>query len=110
MRDYAQIGTRYYVIFDPDRHFKGPVLRVCGLRVGVYEELADRWLPDIGLGLILWEGATGAHDTWLRWCDQERRVIPTGAESAEQERQRAERLLAQLRALGIEPEEDPQGS
>src|SRR5262249_12087876 len=101
----------------------GPVLRVYGLRVGIYEELASHWLPDIGLGLTLWEGAyEGARDTWLRWCDQDRRVVPTGAEiaeqerqraeqehqRAEQERQRAERLLAQLRALGVEPEDDPQ--
>jgi Uma2 family endonuclease len=118
MHDYAQIGTRYYIIFDPDRHFKGPALRVYGLRVGIYEELANHWLPDIGLGLTLWEGTyEGARDTWLRWCDQERRVVPTGAERAEQERQRGEqerqrgdRLLAQLRALGVEPEDDPQGS
>ena len=73
-----------------------------GLRVGIYEELAKHWLPDIGLGLTLWEGIyEGARDTWLRWCDQERRVIPTGAESAEQERQCAERLLAQLRARSV---------
>jgi hypothetical protein len=84
---------------------------VYGLRVGVYEKLASHWLPDIGLGLTLWEGAyEGAHGTWLRWCDQDRQVIPTGAERAEQERQRAERLLAQLRALGVEPEDDPSSS
>ncbi|MEH2340058.1 hypothetical protein [Nostoc sp.] len=47
----------------------------------------------------------------MRWCDAEGNVIPTGAERAEQEReaketalQRAERLAAQLRALGVEPE------
>jgi hypothetical protein len=129
MRDYAQIGTRYYAIFDPDRHFNSQLLRVYGLRLGVYEELSSHWLPDIGLGLTLWEGAyEGAHDTWLRWCDQHGQVIPTGAEyseqqrqraeqasqraeqerqRAEQERQRAERLIAQLRALGVEPQDEP---
>ncbi len=122
MHDYAQIGTRYYVIFDPDRHLKGQLLRIYGLSLGVYEELATHWLPDVGLGLMLWEGAyEGAHDTWLRWCDQDGQVIPTGGEyaeqerqraeqerqRAEQERQRAERLIAQLRALGVEPQDDP---
>lgn len=41
-----------------------------------------------------------------KYCDQEGRVIPTGRERAEQEHQRAERLAAQLRALGIEPDEN----
>jgi regulator of protease activity HflC (stomatin/prohibitin superfamily) len=55
---------------------------------------------------------------WLRWCDQEGNVIPTGAElaeaeraraeaeqrRAEAERARAERLAARLRALGIDPD------
>jgi Uma2 family endonuclease len=115
MHDYAQIVTRYYVIFDPDRHLKGQILRIYGLSLGVYAELASHWLPDVGLGLTLWEGAyEGAHDTWLRWCDQDGQVIPTGGEYAEQERQRAEqerqradRLIAQLRALGVEPQDDP---
>jgi hypothetical protein len=51
------------------------------------------------------------NNVWLRWCDREGTLILTGAERAEQERQlaeqerlRAERLSAQLRALGIEPE------
>jgi regulator of protease activity HflC (stomatin/prohibitin superfamily) len=55
---------------------------------------------------------------WLRWCDREGNVIPTGAElaeaeraraeaeqrRAEAERARAERLAARLRALGIDPD------
>jgi Uma2 family endonuclease len=136
MREYAQIGTRYYAIFDPDRHFKGELLRIYGLSMGHYQELDSHWLPDIGLGLTLWEGEyEGAHDTWLRWRDQDGQALPTGSEyseaerqraeaerqraeaerqraeaerqRAEAERQRADRLLAQLRALGIEPTEDP---
>jgi hypothetical protein len=86
----------------------------------------------VGLGLTLWQGVyEGRADLWLRWCDQDGIVIPTGAERAEQERTRAEQaeqrveqertraeqertraeqaeqraaqLLAQLRALGVEP-------
>ncbi|MEH1829787.1 MAG: hypothetical protein V7L22_31385 [Nostoc sp.] len=74
--------------------------------------MSEQWLTEVELGLCLWEGAyEGKRDVWLRWCDAEGNVIPTGAERAEQEReaketalQRAERLAAQLRALGIEPE------
>jgi hypothetical protein len=48
---------------------------------------------------------------WLRWCDQEGQVIPTGAEGqemaqqrADAEQQRAERLAERLRAMGIDPD------
>jgi hypothetical protein len=82
------------------------------LRAREYERRADTWLPNVGLGVTLWPGVfEGRHDTWLRWCDQEGKVIPTGAERAETERQRAEtehqraELLAQkLRELGIDPD------
>jgi hypothetical protein len=69
---------------------------------------------------------------WLRWCDQNGQVIPTGAEMArqaqyraeeaqqyadqesqraeqaalllQQERLRSERLIAKLQALGVDPD------
>ena len=41
---------------------------------------------------------------WLRWWDEQGNLLLWGLEKAEQERQRAERLAAQLRAAGIEPE------
>ncbi len=92
MQDYAQIGVRYYIIFDPDRHFKGPLLRTFGLNQGTYQELSGSSL-ETGWALArkLWEGTyEGSQDTWLRWCDQDGQIIPTGAEYAEQERLRAE--------------------
>jgi hypothetical protein len=62
-------------------------------------------LPQVGLGLLLWEGTfEGVRSRWLRWCDAEGNLIPTAAEQAQAQRQRAERLASQLRALGIEPE------
>ncbi|MCS6773640.1 MAG: hypothetical protein NZ693_05950, partial [Thermoflexales bacterium] len=66
----------------------------------------------------------GLEATWLRWCDQEGKLLLTGQERAEAEhqraeaereraeaerqraeaeRQRAERLEAKLRALGVDP-------
>ena len=46
---------------------------------------------------------------WLRWYDTAGNWISTPVEKerqlAEQERQRAERLAAQLQAMGVEPEE-----
>lgn len=116
--DYAHIGVPYYMIYDPAQCLRGDVLEVYELRGGRYQRLPDAWLPNVGLGVLLWEGTfEGMHATWLRWCDRTGVVIPTGAERsaserqraeaeyrrAEAERQRAERLAERLRQLGIDP-------
>ena len=76
------------------------------LRDKSYVPCSPEWLPVLGLGLTLWQGRFEKWDTvWLRWCDRQGRVIPTGAERAEQEHLRADRLAARLRQLGINPEE-----
>jgi Uma2 family endonuclease len=98
MRTYARLGVLYYVIFDPDDLLENGVLRTFVLSRGKYESIDAKWFPEVGLGVVLWTGTfEGQQQTWLRWCDKDGRVIPTGAE-------RAERLAAQLRALGVEPE------
>ncbi len=59
----------------------------------------------LGVELGIWQGEyQNATLPWLRWWDREGNLLLTGYERAEQERQRAERLAAQLRALGVEPE------
>ena len=78
------------------------------------------WFPTLGLGLGLWQGRyQGLQRRWLRWYDEQLIWIPTLAEQkeqqqqraeqehlrAEQQQQRAEKLAAQLRKLGIEPEQ-----
>lgn len=83
-------------------------MRVYELQGNSYEEMSQTWLEKVGLGLALWEGEFESKQaTWLRWCDQKGKVVPTGAERAEQEHQRAERFAQQLRALGINPEDLP---
>lgn len=105
LQEYARMGVRYYVIYDPQQLVQPDILRVYELLVGEYARKQDNRLEKVGLGLILWEGVFETkQDTWLRWCDSEGRIIPTGAERAEQEHQRTEHLAAQLRALGVEPE------
>ncbi|MEM8605372.1 MAG: Uma2 family endonuclease [Cyanobacteria bacterium P01_H01_bin.121] len=141
---YAQVGARYYVVFDPLKQIQGPhemagaCLRMWMLTGMNYREITSSeglvevgqwlWLEDVGVGLTLWEGQfeEDVMRLWLRWCDRDGQVIPTGAEGqamaqqqavterqradAEQERadaeqQRAERLAERLRTMGIDPDE-----
>ncbi len=113
---YAQIGVRYYVVFDPLQQIQGKdemdgaLLRVWSILPEGYTELTPAagitapeqvvWLNAVGLGLTLWQGQfeEAVNRLWLRWCDAEGQVIATGAE-------RADRLAARLRAMGIDPDE-----
>ncbi len=119
LRDYARMFVRYYVVFDPSQALKGEVLQQFEL-MGNYVPMQDFWMEELGLGLRLWQGEyEGVHTTWLRWCDERGNVLLTGAEHAEQERQRAEqefyraeqerqraeRLAERLRELGVNPDE-----
>ena len=106
MRQYARLAIPYYVIFDPENRLGNGVLRsfFLDLHQGAYQPLPANWFPRVQLGVTLWEGAYEGHATrWLRWCNEQGQVIPTGRERAEQERLRADRLAAQLRELGVNP-------
>jgi hypothetical protein len=115
---YAFMRVLHYAIFDPQEHLGHGVLRAFELRDGVYRPLERPWFPVANLGLALWQGTYEGHEErWLRWCDAAGRLIPTGRERAEQERQRAEQaererdqerqrreqLEARLRSLGVDP-------
>jgi hypothetical protein len=112
LRRYARMRVLYYAIYDPRDLLGQGVLRTFEWRRGNYEAIDASWFPAVGLGLSLWEGEYEGHrGMWLRWCDQEGRPVPTGKERAEEERRRAdraeeqaERLRAQLRALGVNPD------
>ncbi len=109
---YAHLGIGYYLIFDPQRLLSDAMLQCYELRARTYVACDGALLHDIGLGARLWEGEyEGVRAVWLRWCDADGALIPTGAElaaaeraRAEAEHQRAERLAARLRALGIDPD------
>jgi hypothetical protein len=132
---YAQIGVRYYVVFDPLQRIQddmnGALLRVWSISPDDYIELTPAqgisavgqtvWLNSIGIGLTLWEGQFEEKipRLWLRWCGQDSQVIATGAERADSAEARAdnaearadnaearaEQLAARLRAMGIDPDE-----
>jgi Uma2 family endonuclease len=114
---YAQISAKYYVLFDPQELLSSDRLRVYELRGNRYVLLNAPYLDQFGLGITLWHGSyEGKAETWLRWCDLQGNLIPTGRERAEQERERAdqereradqalaeiERLRARLRESGLD--------
>ncbi len=118
-REYARMRIEYYVVYDPQQLIQESILTVYQLRLSEYIPRPDLILEGVGLGLTLWEGVfEGKEAQWLRWVDRDGNLLLTGLERAEQERQRAEqerqraeaaeakaaRLLAQLRAAGLDPE------
>lgn len=118
---YEQIlRVPYYVVFNRYSN----QLRAFQNLAGRYQELnltkSQLWLPEMGLGLGLWQGEyEGIEGLWLRWRDVKGKWIPTSVERAEQERQRAEQaelqleierqraeqLADRLRKLGFNPDE-----
>lgn len=98
LRAYARVGVRYYVVYDAWLNLGEIPVQVYELTGGDYRLRPDLELPDVGLGLILWEGEyEGLYGDWLRWTDAAGNLLPTGQE-------RAERLGAKLRELGIDPD------
>ncbi|WP_404790724.1 Uma2 family endonuclease [Altericista sp. CCNU0014] len=91
LRDYAQIGVKYYIVFDPSGQLSRIPLQVYQLQGMLYVVMETTWLEQVGLGVTLWEGSfEGKHDLWLRWCDRDGQAILTGSEKARRENQRAE--------------------
>lgn len=97
-----------YAIFEPD----GGTLELYRLdQSGLYKLQAPNsdnryWVPEMNLFLGLWQGQRENRvGFWLRWWDEAGNLLLWGFEKAEQERQRADRLAEQLRALGVEPDQ-----
>ncbi|NET00439.1 MAG: Uma2 family endonuclease [Sphaerospermopsis sp. SIO1G1] len=106
---YEQIlRVPYYAIFD---RYKSE-FKMFQLNGTSYSQVAlsdNRfWMPDIELGLGVWIGKyKGVEMSWLRWYDAEGNWLLTGEEQKgkllEEEKLKTEKLLAQLKALGIKP-------
>lgn len=104
MKRYAEWGILYYVVFDPFHELSETSL--CVYELGFGKRLRPRkdfLLPTLGLSLTLWEGEyEGIDDTWLRWCDQDGQLIPTGKEGRAQEAARADSAEAEVAHLRAE--------
>jgi Uma2 family endonuclease len=113
LQEYARLGVLYYVIYNPKRR-RNARLEIYKLDNSTYELQTTNpvWMPEIGLGIGSERaGYDGLTREWLYWYDENDRRYPTPYERAKletqranAESQRADRLAAQLRALGIEPE------
>ncbi len=91
VQKHAEIGIATYIIYDPQEFLRQGVVRVYTLQGASYHQTSNLWMDDVGLGVTLWDGVyEGREDTWLRWCDRQGIVIPTGKERAEQAEERAE--------------------
>jgi Uma2 family endonuclease len=107
------IKAWYYAIFegDPGR------VEVCRLTSDGYElvppnERGHYPIPPLGVELGIWQGVyDNCEVPWLRWWDAQGNLLPNSEErihalqqQTQAAEQKAERLAAQLRALGVNPE------
>ncbi|AFZ24414.1 hypothetical protein Cylst_2178 [Cylindrospermum stagnale PCC 7417] len=116
---YEQIlRIPYYAVFDRYKY----EFRMFKLDGGHYAEVALSdsrfWIPELQLGLGVWQGNyQDIEQPWLRWYDgtgnwvltpaeEERQRAEEERQRTEQEQRRVERLIAQLRSLGVEPDLD----
>jgi Uma2 family endonuclease len=97
-RNYEHMGVIWYAVFDPMRLLSEEPLLLFSLEQGKYQpQPADRLLGDTGLSLTIWEGEyEGTACPWLRWMLPDGRLVLTGKE-------RADKMAAKLRELGIDP-------
>ena len=107
---YEQIlRVPYYIVFD--RYINElQAFRIEGRSYQALQLPQPRvWMPELGLGLGLWQGSyQNIERQWLRWFNAVGDWLPTPAEREaqllEQERRRTQRLIEQLRSLGVEPD------
>lgn len=106
MNRYAKMAVSYYIVFDPLQELSDEVLRVYELGFGGrrYHLRRDYDLPDVGLGLTLWQGEFEEQKfEWLRWRDADGNLILSGKERAELAEKKADKLASKLRELGVDP-------
>jgi len=112
---YEQLGVQEYWLFDPKGEWIEGQLQGYRLRGDLYEPITDgrseplqlRLQPE-GELLTFYREDTGekllAPEELAQALEQSQVQIEAEKLKAEQERQRADRLAAQLRALGVDPE------
>jgi Uma2 family endonuclease len=105
---YRDIRITYYAVYDPFLKLGTRPLRVFQLSGGRYVEmLQPHWLPEIQLGLTLWDGVIeDAESRWLRFVDADGELLLTGEELARRAKAEAEDAKAELEAARQELERE----
>ncbi|NJL15695.1 MAG: Uma2 family endonuclease [Microscillaceae bacterium] len=105
---YAELGIKYYVIYDPYQYLSEKELRVYELKANEKYVLVQRkhnFMPLVNLGIKLWTGLyEGEGDTWARWCDKNGVFLKTGSEQAEIERAEKEKEKERAEKEKVEKE------
>ncbi len=104
---YNTYGVEEYYLYDPDENDLCGFIRVNG-RLTAVDQIADWTSPCLGIRFELGEDTLTLYrpdgEKFLTTLELEA-AMEAQRQRAETEYQRAERLAAQLRALGIEPKE-----
>ena len=85
-------------------------LEVHQLVAGKYQQMAANEhghyvIGPLGTALGPWRGRyQNTEMTWLRWYDEQGKLLLIGREGMEREQAKVEKLMAQLRALGVAPD------
>lgn len=88
---YRRMKIPYYVVWDPETFLRSAPLQAFELRGHLYVKMGHLFFESLGLGLTEWVGTFEHFEArWLRWCDAEGKVLPTGAERATIEQVRAD--------------------
>jgi hypothetical protein len=110
-KQYARLEVAYYAIFDPEQFLSDEALRIWHLHGKRYRRVEPGFWPEIGQGLVLWQGTFEGHaDTWLRWCGEKGVVVPTGGERAEKAEERVRELEEALRRVQSSSRDQPPAS
>jgi hypothetical protein len=121
---YADLGVLYYCIYNPDHYQRDrhDPFEIYKLIDGVYQRQSGEpfWMPEVGLGIGRQVGTFQAIDReWLYWFNEagDRYLTPEERSAlfqvqakafeaqAEDAQQRADRLAAKLRELGLNPDD-----
>lgn len=91
MEIYAKVRVTYYVVYDPFRMLGERELRAYRLAEGRYVEMVSAsWLPEVGLGLALWDGKVEeVEDRWLRFVEKDGTLLATPDEKEQAARKAA---------------------
>jgi len=106
VRAYERMHVLQYVVFDPFAMLGDALLTRFEMHGGVLvQQEGDLWFSTVGLGLALWKSTYEGHPAeWLRWCREDRSLVPTGAKRADAADQRADAAAERADAAAERPE------